>query len=111
MCGMRCCPNRKCLRPLVAWFILSDTTQDNHATGEFHRLKATSRRIPRYRQGYSPITVNRLGKPVAVFVSMEQFSYFQRVSDAFRIARVVVANTPGQWIRVEDALTEMLKRL
>jgi len=42
---------------------------------------------------------------------MEQFSYFQRVSDAFRIARVVVANTPGEWIRVEDALTEMLKRL
>lgn len=58
-----------------------------------------------------PITVNRLGKPAAILISTEQFSYFQRVSDAFQVARAAVAKTPGEWIGMEEALTELLKRL
>lgn len=58
-----------------------------------------------------PIAVNKLGKPVAVLVSAEEFTYLQRLADLYWIARANATEGAGQWISHEEAIALLLDRL
>jgi PHD/YefM family antitoxin component YafN of YafNO toxin-antitoxin module len=60
-----------------------------------------------------PIEVLRGSKPVGVFLSREEYDHFQRLEDAYWVARAQAAEATGQWIGHDEAmrlLTERLKR-
>jgi prevent-host-death family protein len=60
-----------------------------------------------------PIGIRKSGKLTAVMLSADQFDHFQRLEDAYWIARAEGAEKRGQWIGHDEAmriLTDGLKR-
>ena len=60
-----------------------------------------------------PIEVMRGSKRVGIFLSPDEYEHFQRLDDAYWVARAQAAEVRGEWVGHDEAmrlLTERLKR-
>lgn len=58
-----------------------------------------------------PIGIRKSGKLTAVMVSAEQFDHFQRLDDAYWVARAEAAEKDGQWIGHDGAMRILIQGL
>jgi prevent-host-death family protein len=58
-----------------------------------------------------PIGIRKSGKLTAVMLSADQFDHFQRLEDAYWIARAEAAEKSGQWIGHDEAMRILTERL
>jgi prevent-host-death family protein len=60
-----------------------------------------------------PVAVSKSGKPAVVVVPADEYDHFQRLEDAYWVARAETAESTGEWVGADEAmraLTERLKR-
>ena len=60
-----------------------------------------------------PVGIRKSGKLTAVMVSVEEYAHFQKLDDAYWVARAEAAEQRGQWVEHDEAmrlLTDRLKR-
>jgi len=58
-----------------------------------------------------PIGIRKSGKLTAVMLSADQFDHFQRLEDAYWVARAEAAEKSGQWIGHDEAMRILTERL
>ncbi len=58
-----------------------------------------------------PIGIRKSGKLTAVMVSAEEYEHFQKIEDAYWVARADAAEASGQWVNHDDAMRLLTDRL